>query len=73
MSSSRSRGLSRNVRPKTERTLLTTVKFYHAALCRPGEPVLDLIVAEREVRQIGHAPDFLFRQLHADSFFRDCR
>ena len=52
-----SRGVSRNVRPKTERTLLTTVKFYHAALCRPGGPVLDLIVADRNGEDYGTAAD----------------
>jgi double-GTPase-like protein len=42
-----SRGVSRNATPKTERTLLTDVKFYHTALRRPGEPMLDLLVADR--------------------------
>jgi hypothetical protein len=52
-----SRGVSRNARPKTERSLLTTVKFYHAALCRPGGDVLDLIVADRNGEDYGAAAD----------------
>ncbi len=52
-----SRGVSRNVRPKTERTLLTTVKFYHAAVSRPGGPVLDLVVADRNGEDYGNAAD----------------
>ena len=52
-----SRGVSRNVRPKTERTLLTTVNFYHAALSRLGGPVLDLVVADRNGEDYGTAAD----------------
>jgi hypothetical protein len=52
-----SRGVSRNARPKTERSLLTTVKFYHAALCRPGGDVLDLVVADRNGEDYGAAAD----------------
>lgn len=52
-----SRGVSRNVRPKTERTLLTTVKFYHAALSRPAGPVLDLVFADRNGEDYGTAAD----------------
>lgn len=52
-----SRGVSRNSRPQTERTLLTTVKFYHSALRRPGEDVLDLIVADRNGEDYGSAAD----------------
>jgi hypothetical protein len=52
-----SRGVSRNVRPKTERTLLTTVNFYHAALCRSGGPILDLVVADRNGEDYGTAAD----------------
>lgn len=52
-----SRGVSRNARPKTERTILTTVKFYHAALRRPGEDVLDLVVADRNGEDYGSAAD----------------
>lgn len=52
-----SRGVSRNAVPKTERTLLTSVKFYHAALCRPGEAMLDIIVADRNGEDYGAAAD----------------
>ncbi|MHC4041334.1 TRAFAC clade GTPase domain-containing protein [Bradyrhizobium sp. 23AC] len=52
-----SRSVSRNARPETERTLLTTVKFYHAALCRPGGATLDLVVADRNGEDYGAAPD----------------
>ncbi len=52
-----SRGVSRNARPKTERTLLTTVKFYHAALSRPGGPVLDLVIADRNGEDYSTAVD----------------
>lgn len=52
-----SRSVSRNARPETERTLLTTVKFYHAALCRPGGAMLDLVVADRNGEDYGAAPD----------------
>jgi hypothetical protein len=52
-----SRGVSRNVVPKTERTLLTTVNFYHTALCRSGGPVLDLVVADRNGEDYGTAAD----------------
>lgn len=52
-----SRGVSRNARPKTERTLLTTVKFYHAAMRRSGEDVLDLVVADRNGEDYGSAAD----------------
>jgi hypothetical protein len=52
-----SRGLSRNEIPKTERTLLTGVKFYHAALRRPGKPVLDLLFADRNGEDYGSAAD----------------
>jgi hypothetical protein len=49
--------VSRNAIPKTERTLLTDVKFYHAALRRPGEAVLDLLVADRNGEDYGSAAD----------------
>lgn len=52
-----SRSISRNARPETERTLLTTVKFYHAALCRPGGATLDFVVADRNGEDYGAAPD----------------
>lgn len=52
-----SRGVSHHVRPKTERTLLTTVKFYHAALSRQGGPVLDLVVADRNGEDYSAAAD----------------
>lgn len=52
-----SRGVSRNARPKTERTFLTTVKFYHAALRGPGVDALDLVVADRNGEDYGSAPD----------------
>jgi hypothetical protein len=52
-----SRGLSRNAIPKTERTPLTDVKFYHAALRRPGEPMLDLLFADRNGEDYGSAAD----------------
>ncbi|MCP2209675.1 TRAFAC clade GTPase domain-containing protein [Bradyrhizobium diazoefficiens] len=52
-----SRGVSQNARPKTERSLLTTVKFYHAALCRPDGDVLDLVVADRNGEDYGAAAD----------------
>lgn len=53
-----SRGVSRNTRPKTERTLLTTVKFYHAALGGAGGgDALDLVVADRNGEDYGSAPD----------------
>ena len=42
-----SRGVSLNAIPNTERTLLTDVKFYHTTLRRPGEPMLDLLLADR--------------------------
>ncbi|WP_316175078.1 TRAFAC clade GTPase domain-containing protein [Bradyrhizobium sp. SZCCHNRI1073] len=52
-----SRGVSRNARPKTERTLLTTVKFYHAALRKNDDDALDLVVADRNGEDYGSAPD----------------
>jgi hypothetical protein len=52
-----SRGVSRNARPKTERTLLTTVKFYHVALRKNDGVALDLVVADRNGEDYGSAPD----------------
>jgi hypothetical protein len=52
-----SRGVSRNERPKTERTLLTSVKFYHASLKKAGGDVIELIVADRNGEDYGNAPD----------------
>jgi len=52
-----SRGVSRNARPETERTLLTTVKFYHAVLRSAGGDMLDLVVADRNGEDYRSAPD----------------
>jgi Double-GTPase 2 len=52
-----SRGVSRNEIPKTERTLLTEAKFYHTVLRKPGEPLLDLLIADRNGEDYGSAPD----------------
>jgi hypothetical protein len=42
-----SRAVSQNVVPKTERTLLTDVHFYHLATCKDGAPVVDMLLADR--------------------------
>jgi hypothetical protein len=42
-----SRAVSQNVVPKTERTLLTDVHFYHLATRKDGAPVVDLLLADR--------------------------
>jgi hypothetical protein len=42
-----SRAISQNVVPKTERTLLTDVHFYHLAMRKNGAPVVDVLLADR--------------------------
>jgi hypothetical protein len=42
-----SRAVSQNVVPKTERTLLTDVHFYHLATRKGGAPVVDMLLADR--------------------------
>jgi hypothetical protein len=42
-----SRAVSQNVVPKTERTLLTEVHFYHLATRKDGAPVIDMLLADR--------------------------
>ncbi|WP_441255824.1 TRAFAC clade GTPase domain-containing protein [Tardiphaga sp. 285_C5_N1_2] len=42
-----SRAISQNVVPKTERTLLTDVHFYHLATRRDGSPLVDMLLADR--------------------------
>jgi hypothetical protein len=42
-----SRAVSQNVVPKTERTLLTDVHFYHLATRKDGAPVVDMLLADR--------------------------
>ena len=42
-----SRAISQNVVPKTERTLLTDVHFYHLATRKNGAAIVDLLFADR--------------------------
>lgn len=42
-----SRAVSQNVVPKTERTLLSDVHFYHLATRKDGAPVVDMLLADR--------------------------
>ena len=42
-----SRAVSQNVVPKTERTLLTDVHFYHLATRKDGAPVVDMLLSDR--------------------------
>jgi hypothetical protein len=42
-----SRAVSQNVVPKTERSLLTDVHFYHLATRKDGAPIVDMLLADR--------------------------
>jgi hypothetical protein len=42
-----SRAVSQHVVPKTERTLLTDVHFYHLAMRKDAAPIVDMLLADR--------------------------
>jgi hypothetical protein len=52
-----SRAISQNVVPKTERTLLTDVHFYHLATRKGGAPVVDMLLADRNGEDFRTATD----------------
>jgi hypothetical protein len=54
-----SRAVSQNVVPKTERTRLTDVRFYHLATRKHGEPVVDMLLADRSGEDYRSAADDL--------------